>query len=480
MSHIRPRCFQLLCLVLLSLIPHAAAQTIDDLNQRWHDTFVALKNGQQDTADALFKNFNQDLRLYLQKNNADWRVEFLTGSLECQFSQWRSTGAGILRSVLQNNRDLNEKGKAQLSSWLTACTAENHASGSTLEAPTADIIDVAVHVQTPGIHSFGKAGYLDNSEHISGAAVSPLPVNELLARRVPISEPQRALDAALARYPGSVGSTIAGFTVATDKYRGADSASGIGRCLQSYLAPLKQEFEIDRSEYVVTVYAAPWIDQVYDNARKLHGLTLPQGVVAYSVLEDMSLSGLGSPTGCGSLAHELVHLLIKPKFPMSPAWLEEGLASEVAVSSARSDQFEFSWSWRDAMLEQNIALRPTVANLLETSWGDFNAAGREDLPRAAALQAMAAVFIRYLDTQGKLKEVYFAARDQHITADLSQYRSYGEILEKTFVKSVDDIDREFDAWFKKQQASRLKDTPAPRLCNGPVQGPCPDMKQTAN
>ena len=53
MSHIRPRCFQLLCLVLLSLIPHAAAQTIDDLNQRWHDTFVALKNGQQDTADAL-------------------------------------------------------------------------------------------------------------------------------------------------------------------------------------------------------------------------------------------------------------------------------------------------------------------------------------------------------------------------------------------------------------------------------------------
>ena len=195
MSHIRPRCFQLLLLVLLSRIPHAAAQTIDDLNQRWHDTFVALKNGQQDTADALFKNFNQDLRLYLQKNNADWRVEFLAGSLECQFSQWRSTGAGILGSVLQNNRDLNEKGKAQLSSWLTACTAENHASGSTPDAPTADIIDVAVHVQTPGIHSFGKAGYLDNSEHISGAAVSPLPVNELLARRVPISEPQRALDA---------------------------------------------------------------------------------------------------------------------------------------------------------------------------------------------------------------------------------------------------------------------------------------------
>jgi hypothetical protein len=132
------------------------------------------------------------------------------------------------------------------------------------------------------------------------------------------------------------------------------------------------------------------------------------------------------------------------------------------------------------MLEQNIELRPTVANLLETSWGDFNAAGREDLPRAAALQAMAAVFIRYLDTQGKLKELYFAARDQHITADLSKYRSYGEILESTFGKSVDEIDRDFDAWFKKQQASRLKDTPAPRPCNSPVQGPCPDLKQTAN
>jgi hypothetical protein len=367
-------------------------------------------------------------------------VEFLAGSLECQFAQSRSMGTGILKSVLHNTRDLNEKGKTQLTRWLDACTAAQNVPANAPDAPTGDLVDAAAHFQTPGLHSFGKAGYLDHGEHVSGVVVSPIATPDLLAPRVPVAEPQKALETLQNR--GFKGRVIGSFVVVgTDPHE----EEGIGNCLESYLGPLEHEFDIDPPEYMVTVYTTHWTDMVYDNASKLHGLDLPRGVVAHSVLEDMSLSGVASPDGCGSLGHELVHLLIKPKFAMAPAWLEEGLASEVAVSAPGSDHFGFSWSWRDVMLENTLDLRPTVAKLLETSWGDFNAINGGDMRRAASLQAMAAIFIRYLDAKGKLREVYLAARDRHINADLSQYRSYREIVEHTLGENVDKVDRDFVA-----------------------------------
>jgi hypothetical protein len=45
---------------------------------------------------------------------------------------------------------------------------------------------------------------------------------------------------------------------------------------------------------------------------------------------------------------------------------------------------------------------------------------------------MAATFIRYLDSRGRLPDVYFAVWDQHLSADLSQYRSYRQILDTVF------------------------------------------------
>ena len=472
----RNRISYLLCVLAIALVSPTMAQTIDDLKKLRQDTFTALNNGQQEKAQALFEKFSQDVRGYLRTNQADWKIKFMVGSLECQFPGSRKTGAGILRSVLQDSRDLNEKGKEEIGRWLADCTSQP-AARNAADDLSGEIMDVSAHLQTPGLHAATKAGYMDKGEHVSGAVATPMPAAELLARRVPITDPQKALDAASLRVPKEIGSVVGSFVIMADKDDRVSDSKGIGNCLQYYLAPLRNEFEIDHPQYMVTVYTAHWPGEVYENARKLHGLTLPQGVVAYSVLEDMSLSGLAFPNACGSLAHELVHLLIKPKFAMGPAWLEEGLASQVAVAVPHPDSFSLAWSWRDTMLENNLQLRPSVATLLEAPWGDFNAKNHDDLTRAAALQAMAAVFIRYLDAKGKLKDVYFAARDQHISADLSQYRSYSEILEQILGQNVESIDRDFVAWFKHEQEMLPKDnTPKSPPCKGPKQGPCETMK----
>jgi hypothetical protein len=44
------------------------------------------------------------------------------------------------------------------------------------------------------------------------------------------------------------------------------------------------------------------------------------------------------------MAHELVHLLIRQNLSMSPAWLEEGLASEVALALPTANRFKFAYN----------------------------------------------------------------------------------------------------------------------------------------
>jgi hypothetical protein len=284
--------------------------------------------------------------------------------------------------------------------------------------------------------------------------VSPMRPSELIARRVLLSEPQKALALALARLPvGATGGLVEEFAVTTNS-RDQSRAIGIGNCLQAYIPPLKNQFQIESPAYMVTVYTTDTAGEVYEYARHLHGLELPPGVIAYSVSEDMSLAGVGAPDACGSMAHELVHLLIKNRLPVSPAWLEEGLASQVAVATPESDRFKFSWSWRDDTLWRLRGRRPSVAELLAEPWTSFNAAGFYDVDRAAVVQAMAAVFIRYLDYKGVLSAVYFAVRDQHFSADLLQCKSYREIVEQELGKNIDQIDADFLIWFYNQALSR--------------------------
>jgi hypothetical protein len=64
-------------------------------------------------------------------------------------------------------------------------------------------------------------------------------------------------------------------------------------------------------------------------------------------------------------------------------WLEEGLASAVALAWPEPNRFRFARGWRDTTLANDWALRPRVGELLEMSWADFGAATREDVRRVA-------------------------------------------------------------------------------------------------
>jgi hypothetical protein len=162
----------------------------------------------------------------------------------------------------------------------------------------------------------------------------------------------------------------------------------------------------------------------------------------------MSLSAEGDLDACGSMAHELVHLLIKQNFPLAPPWLEEGLASEVAVATVAADTLTLNVSWRDDELKRFLGIRPRVSELLDKPWSAFTATGPFDRDESYAVQAMAAVFVRYLNQRGWLQDVYLESRDRHVASDLSTYRSYREVIEERAGQNIAAIDRDFAMWFE--------------------------------
>jgi hypothetical protein len=306
-------------------------------------------------------------------------------------------------------------------------------------------------MQNPTVRGDMKGGGNVIMQSESTAPVSPIPVAQLEARRVPLGEPRKALDGALTRLPAGAAGAVAGDMAVATVNGTSVQAQQIGRCLQSYAVPLSSEFQIDSPAWVVTVYAVPDENGVYTYARTLHGLQLPLGVIAYSVPEDMSLVSSAPGGSCGSMAHELVHLLIKKRFPGAPAWLEEGLASETAIATPTPAGLHFGWSWRDETLASSLGLRPKVDRLLNASWGDFNTTSFMYARESAATQAMAAVFVRYLDMKGKLRDVYFEVRDHHVSSDLATFKSYQTILEEKLNMPVAAIDADVMSWFAAEQ-----------------------------
>jgi len=440
----------------LALSSLCHAQDLDTVNVLWKQTVTAVRQQHNDAARASLAQFTAAATRYVQAHGRSWQIEYLVGSIDCMFADKRATGAEFLQDILANNRSLNEAGQAELRRQMAACQEGPQESSNSLETATPpDVTEVSTHYQSVGISGDMKGGGDARDAQESSGAISPIPQAELAARLVPVDEPEKALRDAMARLsPSAHGAAGEGFVVVTATGSEAQARTTTA-CLARYIRPLNSEFQIHSSRYMITAYSATYADAVYGYAEKLHGLKLPFGVLAYSVPDDMSLVSAEFGEYCGSMAHELVHLLIKQSFHGAPAWLEEGLASEVAIASPTPQGFRFEWSWRDDRLLRDEEQFPlSVQQLLEMPWSALNAYDRSEVRRAEANQAMAAVFIRYLDAKGKLPGIYFAARDGHVAADLSGFRTYREIVEEKMGMPSDAIEADFKAWFRSEAAHR--------------------------
>lgn len=415
------------------------------------------------------------VEIWKQNGGRTWEVDYMIGTSACRAEGLRSNGVAFLEDSLtfQMNAQMREASKKELEDCRGRASNEQAARVSASSPVITQIASIA--------RVAGKGGYEFRPDATKAASSSvlltPVPIADLARRLVPLeSAPGPAaklvVESATARLPDISDSATNGrfVVVSSGKYIASYTAS----CLTQYEQILSAEFGMKLPPNYITVYAMDSVTAVSDASSKLHGVPLPLGTVAYSVFDDLSMTGLADGHGCGTLAHELVHLMIRSNFGNAPAWLEEGLACEVAVTYPGSTSFQFNSSWRDEVLRTRWNLRPKVAGLLDADWSSYSATTVSAIEKVAATNAMAASFIRYLSDKKQLDNIYVAFRDQRFSRDLTKRNSDRELLETALGMKLDAVDADFAAWF-----GNPKGTGAPAMKNNAPMNQQSPMQQQA-
>jgi len=430
-----------ICLALAQ--PVVFADDLQPLRELGKKALQALSQHQEEDGRRYFNEFLQDLRT-TPGAATNVPIELTLGALGCALPESREMG----RKALERAKRAKDKKEVDLAVRLQAsCDGSNVADLP--ENTGLDTLLASVNNEAPEVSGSLKGGdpWLHPVANVAIAHISP---SDIAKRLEDTQNPATALAPTLTRFGGGTAGTVTkDFIVATD-FGGQPRAVGIARCLERYRADLGREFDMVLPDHLITVYTTAWQDKVRMDAGRLHGLPLPSGTMAYSVYADLSMVGVASPEKCGSLGHELTHLMIRGNFGDAPAWLEEGLASAVALSIPENNHLSFRPGWRDRVLRSSQDMHLTVPQLLDFTWADFSPTDTAGLPRAAAIQALASVFVRYLAAKNKLHEVYFAVRKQNLLADIDHYRTPQQIVEEQLGKSLADVDKDFTDWFKRQ------------------------------
>jgi len=462
--NVRRICLLASCLLLLTAA--ALGDELQGLRELGNTAWHAFEQHQVDDGRRYFEDFLQKVSAS-ERALRDTQIEVIMGVLGCALPEHRAMGHGMLEHVLGNGKGITQI-RAALTSIRDACTGSE-----TVEPLPATTWKLTLASASGGIGVSGKGGYL-SAKPVPSITVSQIDQATLDKRLQETEDPTNALAATLTRW-GSQGTVTDHFIVVVN-YSGKVWAEGIAKCLNGYGANLSNEFNMAYPSHRITVYNSGWDDTVYEIASHLHGLQLAPGTIAYSVYGDLSMVGAGTPEACGSLAHELTHLMIKGNFGDAPPWLEEGLASAVALSVASPNHLGFEHGWRDTVLRDKWTLRPSVGKLLSLTWDDFSPNNDNGLDKTAAVQAMASVFVRYLAAKGKLDAVYFAVRNQNLMTDIDHHLVTQQILEQRMGMSATEIDKDFTTWFNKQELPQSM-SPTVRPCK-PGERPSP-MAQEA-
>jgi len=421
-----------LAVLVVGTMGTATGQTLAQLQEQWRQINMM-------PSPTRFAQLVPKLLAYRERaGGRTWQLNYMLGSSYCRIPGQEEKGKLALRRVLESYGLPDAARKA----------AQNVKDGCGSQSGGAQELSFSIVIVSGqmGAVVHDKGGYevdTESEQTSNKFQVSPITADKLQRRVFKPSDSAAAVKAAVARntIPAVAKGAFVDGLVVTSSYPDLPPRA-TGDCLIRYRNPLESQFKMKLPVGLITVYTVV-PEQLQDYAARLHGVNLPFGTVAYSVYEDLSIVGVASYRRCGSLAHELVHLSIRQNFGDSPAWLEEGLASEVAVATPEQSTFRFNKSWRDDELHRHWDLRPSVSQLLNKTWSDYAANDMSQVNRVATLHATAASFIRYLDAKQKLVPIYLAMRDS-LSSD-SPY-SDQKILEMTLGMNIERIDADFVQW----------------------------------
>lgn len=241
----------------------------------------------------------------------------------------------------------------------------------------------------------------------------------------------------------------------------------IGTGLEKYLSFFNRQYEIPLPSHLITIYLVPSTWELQQLAEKVHGIKVSESSIGYSFRDDLSMVGWVTGTGYGTLAHELFHLMVRSHFGDIPPWMDEGIAALYEVSKIRGNAIIGLPNWRGSVLKRYWDNRPFLWDLVAMDWRSFdNEEGDYEATQQATNHAMARYFVLYLQTKGKLFEVYHAFHHRKVEEMLIDPGTDAiRLLESILGKSIQEIDQDFARYFLSLQISNDDDTNVPAVAS---------------
>jgi len=219
----------------------------------------------------------------------------------------------------------------------------------------------------------------------------------------------------------------------------------------------KNFYNLRAPDKLITVYLMPNQASLHNVALKIHGIDVGNATLGYSLLSDLSLLGISTPTQVGTLYHELFHLVVRTDAGDIPAWLDEGLASLYSIYQWKNDTLKGAATWRIEQLRPEyinstgIGL-PSLKELISYNWQDFNGGDDIDLCRASVNYALSNHFMIYLQEKGLLQSLVAQFKSRSTPGNKNDLAASDNIsiVEKVCNAPIQTIQTDFENWFQKK------------------------------
>ncbi len=362
------------------------------------------------------------------------KVDYMIATSLCRGSraQFRAKGLEFYDAILARyRRQLGTEGAKAITEERVKCQQAAAAAGGA--GPVAGTpIALAVAPPTAEIKVGGGKEFPDfcstsPSASVPLKVVRVVPQDELAARVFALghqSDAMTSIRRAL-RPTGFTYSfdTVGHFLLATASGQTPAELREIGTLLERYARFYSARYMLPLADSLLTAVLVGSPSQLRTVATALHGISPADAVIGYSVLSDLTLVAVIPYRAQGTLAHELMHVMLRGAYPEVPSWLDEGLAALYEVSQVQADTVVGLPNWRGQVLRRlwidlpRDPAYPTLEALLGMDSELFQRADLNyDVTAQAVNYALARYFVLYLQERGALADVVARMRARAVIA----------------------------------------------------------------
>jgi len=338
------------------------------------------------------------------------QVDYLIATSLCRMPGFESDGAAFFSIVLGYNLERSSRQVVE--------REMGHCNEPTPPSPT-DV--VAARRGAAGVEFHGKMYPLSHPPPGVPVTAERIQIDrvmseaELAARRFAPADSDSAEQAVQALAGSAATVRISrSFIIADLARHRPEQLVEIARYLEDVLDRFSAQYGMPRPPCMLTVYLTGDASELRDLANKLHGIRVSSQCIGYSIPEDMSMVAVIPGVTCGTLSHEMFHLLVRSHFGDVPPWMDEGLAALYESPKITDSTIVGTPNWRGDVLRTHHSLLPSIRQLVTMNWDMFDQTDGGSYERQAVNHATARYFMLYVQEEGKLTELYKSFRERDV------------------------------------------------------------------